>query len=98
MIKLRLLVGLLLLLPLGSAAQDPAGVWDGTLSMDAARLRLVFRIAASPEGYTATLDSPDQGVRGIPVDSVAFGGGELAFPAAYGWDQSTRRPQEKTRL
>ena len=77
--KLQLLVVLLLFLPLGSAAQEPAGVWEGTLSMDAASLRLVFRIAASPDGYTATLDSPDQGVRGIPVDSVAFRGGELAF-------------------
>lgn len=75
--KLRLLVCLLLLLPLGGAAQGPVGVWDGTLSMNAASLRLVFRIAASAEGYTATLDSPDQGVRGIPVDSVAFSGGEL---------------------
>ena len=75
--KLRLLVGLLLLLPLGGAAQGPVGVWDGTLSMNAASLRLVFRIAASPDGYTATLDSPDQGVRGIPVDLVVFSGGEL---------------------
>lgn len=76
--KLRLLlVGLLL--PLCMAAQSPAGVWDGTLSVNAARLRLVFRIAASAEGYTATLDSPDQGVRGIPVDSVDFRDGALSL-------------------
>ena len=77
--KLRLLVCLLLLLPLGGAAQGPVGVWDGTLSVNAARLRLVFRIAASAEGYTATLDSPDQGVRGIPVDSVDFRDGALSL-------------------
>lgn len=77
--KLHLLLLLSLLLPSGLAAQDLAGVWDGTLSADAARLPVVFRIDRAGSGYRATLDSPDQGIRGIAVDSLSFRGGELSL-------------------
>lgn len=80
--KLHLLLLLSLLLPSGLAAQDLAGVWDGTLSADAARLPVVFRIDRAGDGYRATLDSPDQGVRGIAVDSLSFRGGELSLRIA----------------
>lgn len=36
------------------------------------RLRLVVHLREEPEGWRATLDSPDQGMRGLPVDSVAL--------------------------
>ena len=48
--KLHLLLLLSLLLPSGLAAQDLAGVWDGTLSADAARLPVVFRIDRAGSG------------------------------------------------
>lgn len=80
--KLHLLLLLSLLLPSGLAAQDLAGVWDGTLSADAARLPVVFRIDRAGSGYRATLDSPDQGIRGIAVDSLSFRGGELSLRIA----------------
>ena len=50
--KLHLLLLLSLLLPSGLAAQDLAGVWDGTLSADAARLPVVFQ--AEVEGCLFT--------------------------------------------
>lgn len=85
--KLRLLL-LVLLLPFFGGAQELAGAWEGTLSFPGGRLRIVFRIAAAETGWTATMDSPDQGVRGLPVETVEWNGGELrlemsAFGASY---------------
>jgi fermentation-respiration switch protein FrsA (DUF1100 family) len=47
------------------------GSWQGTLTVPGASLRVVFNFKPKAEGgYTATLDSPDQGAFGIPADSV----------------------------
>lgn len=49
-----------------------AGSWQGVLSGPWGSLRIVFNIKANAErGYTATLDSPDQGAFGIRADSVS---------------------------
>ncbi|MGA9363284.1 MAG: alpha/beta fold hydrolase [Bacteroidota bacterium] len=48
-----------------------SGAWQGTLSVPGGSLRVVFNFKPKAEGgYTATLDSPDQGAFGIPADSV----------------------------
>jgi len=36
------------------------------------KLRLVFHVAKTDAGYTATMDSPDQGAKGIPMTSARF--------------------------
>jgi len=47
------------------------GSWQGTLSVPGTSLKVVFNFKARAEGgYTATLDSPDQGAFGIAADSV----------------------------
>jgi pimeloyl-ACP methyl ester carboxylesterase len=47
------------------------GSWQGTLSVPGGSLRVVFNFKPKAEGgYTATLDSPDQGAFGIAADSV----------------------------
>jgi len=49
------------------------GIWQGNLKVPGTELRIVFKISKNPEGtLTATLDSPDQGVTGIPVEEVIF--------------------------
>ena len=49
------------------------GTWLGKLKVQGTELRIVFHINKSKEGtLTATMDSPDQGANGIPVDSVIF--------------------------
>lgn len=54
------------------------GHWQGVLDVGQARLRLVFKIDKPFWGtWTATLDSPDQGSRGIPVDTVTVRGSKL---------------------
>lgn len=50
---------------------SPAGDWQGTLEVGAAKLGIVFHIKSEDAtGFTATMDSPDQGAMGIPVSSV----------------------------
>ena len=53
--------------------QSVAGIWEGTLHADGHSLRVVFHVAQAPSGtLSATMDSPDQGVTGIPASSVSF--------------------------
>lgn len=66
----RLLL-LFLLLPAMAWGQSAAGTWGGTLDVNGSKLRLLFHLSQTPEGWQATMDSPDQGAKGIPVDSVA---------------------------
>jgi uncharacterized protein len=71
------LVLALLLVPAGlaRAAVDLAGDWSGALAVQGMQLHLVFHVAPRAEGgWSATMDSPDQGARGIPVDDVAAWG------------------------
>lgn len=67
----------LILLPAALRAQSPAGIWDGTLSFAGSSLPLTIRITEVPEGYAATLESPDQGLRGLQADTVDFHNPEL---------------------
>ena len=49
------------------------GIWEGKLKVPGAELRIVFNISKNSDGIlTATLDSPDQGATGIPVEEVIF--------------------------
>jgi pimeloyl-ACP methyl ester carboxylesterase len=49
------------------------GIWEGKLEVLGTELRIVFSISKNPDGaLTATMDSPDQGVTGIPVEEVIF--------------------------
>jgi len=69
-----------------SAAQGAAsieGTWLGTLQVPMAKLRIVFHIAAQPDGsLSATLDSPDQGVTGIAVSRVSLEKSQLRMEVA----------------
>lgn len=63
---------LLLVATVGVYSQDITGQWNGALSIQGIQLRIVFHISGTENGFTATMDSPDQGVTGIPVTSVVF--------------------------
>lgn len=64
-------------------AQDRfAGEWHGVLDVGTLKLRLVFHVVAADGGYTATLDSPDQGARGIPTTAVSATGDTLTVELA----------------
>ncbi|MBU2440456.1 alpha/beta fold hydrolase [bacterium] len=56
-----------------TSASGIEGIWEGKLKVPGTELRIVFKISKNPDGtLTATLDSPDQGVTGIPVEEVIF--------------------------
>ena len=60
-----------------AAPSDIDGAWEGTLDTGAAKVRLVFHITNTADGLTATMDSPDQGAKGIPVTAVTRTGSSL---------------------
>ncbi len=60
---------------------DIDGAWLGTLDTGAIKLRVVFHIVNTAEGLTATMDSPDQGMKGLPATSVTRDGASLKVEA-----------------
>ena len=67
---------------LGATAQDITGDWTGTLAVSGIKLRIVFHISRKDTGYNSVMDSPDQGVTGIPVASTRFDQGRLTLEIA----------------
>jgi pimeloyl-ACP methyl ester carboxylesterase len=51
--------------------KDVEGVWQGKLEISGMELRIVFKISRAEDGsLSATMDSPDQGAKDMPVDDV----------------------------
>ena len=64
----------------GKAAKGIEGLWQGTLKVPGGELRVVFHINKAANGkLAATLDSPDQGARGIAVEECTFRNGKLTL-------------------
>ncbi|MDO9255571.1 MAG: alpha/beta fold hydrolase [Bacteroidales bacterium] len=63
---------LIVLMTLTVSAQNITGHWNGVLKVSGIQLRVVFNITKTDTGYTSTMDSPDQGAKGIPVTSTSF--------------------------
>jgi len=91
LIALSLVIGAILLSSASSqsiAAKDsdsPAvGTWEGTLDAGAqGQLRVVVHISQAADGtLAATLDSPDQGAKGIPVSKITFKDPDLSFESS----------------
>lgn len=65
-------------------AQDITGPWYGILKVQETQLRVVFNIIKTDNGYSSTMDSPDQGTKGTPLTSTSFENSvlKLELPAA----------------
>jgi uncharacterized protein len=49
------------------------GIWEGKLDLQSVKMRLVLNIQQLADGkFSATMDSPDQGVKGIPCDKTVL--------------------------
>ena len=57
--------------------QDIIGTWNGVLNVQGTTLRVDFNISSTDDGYTSTMDSPDQNAFGIPVTTTEFKNSEL---------------------
>ena len=68
--KTKLVASLLCVATMGNA-QNLSGTWTGTLDAGAVKLNLVFRLQKDATGKEYCLmDSPDQGVKGVPTQLV----------------------------
>ena len=63
-------------------AQDITGKWNGALKIQGTQLRLAFNVTKSNDGYSATMDSPDQRVADIPVTNTTFENSKIKFEIA----------------
>jgi pimeloyl-ACP methyl ester carboxylesterase len=72
---LSLLAGLCLLTADPVKKSPLVGYWSGTLTLGVAKLRVGFAVAETDGKLTAKLDSPDQGVKGLPCDPPTLADG-----------------------
>lgn len=63
-------------------AADPVGTWEGALEVGVMKLRLVVHIRRDGDGYRATMDSPDQGAKDIPISGVAYEDPQVTLDAS----------------
>lgn len=73
---------ILLLAVVNISAQDIAGTWSGTLETPQGQIRINFNISQTDDGYTTTMDSPDQNENGLAVDTTVFKKPELTIKAS----------------
>lgn len=66
-----------------ATAADPPrleGDWEGNLSVNGSDLRIVFHVKKADDGkLSATMDSPDQGAIGLPVDTASLEGNAVTL-------------------
>jgi hypothetical protein len=63
-------------------AQNVVGDWEGKLSYQGVELIVIFHVQNEDGKYAATMDSPDQGAMGIPVESTTYEDGKLILRAS----------------
>lgn len=57
---------------LSTFAQDIVGDWKGVLKVPNMELNVVLHVVKTDNGFSATMDSPDQQAFGIPATSTTF--------------------------
>jgi hypothetical protein len=57
------------------------GDWAGAISAGGQTLHIVFHFKAAPDGILCSLDSVDQGARGIPCSDVKISGKKVSLEA-----------------
>lgn len=60
------------LFSLSNFGQEITGQWNGALKVQGTQLRLVFNVAKTDNVLSSTMDSPDQGAKGIPTTTTSF--------------------------
>jgi len=73
---------LALFISISSFGQDITGQWNGVLKVQGTQLRLVFNVTKTENGFSSTMDSPDQGAKGIPVTHTTFDSLKIKFEVA----------------
>ena len=71
----RLLLTLILLLSAAVFSSAQTGTWSGKLDLQSTKLALVFHL----DGDNPTMDSPDQGAKGIPIEVARTATGSITI-------------------
>ncbi len=77
--KKLLLVVTMVIASVSLFSQDISGKWNGLLVVPGAELRVDFNLTKTADGWTSTMDSPDQGATGLPTTSTTFKDKELTI-------------------
>ena len=80
-----------------TSAPDISGTWTGTLEVQDTKLRIVFHVKRSDNGYEATMDSPDQNASGIAVSGVKYEHPNVRFdvPSVAGYYEGQMYAEKK---
>ena len=78
-IGLTVLSVILLLSAKAHSSEDIVGSWSGSLKAGVQEFPLIFHVKLEKGELTATLDSPAQGAKDIPVSQVAYDDGNIRF-------------------
>ncbi len=62
-----------------ATGQEITGEWSGVLNVQGIQLRLIFNVTQTEKGLTSTMDSPDQGAKGIPITQTTFENSKVKF-------------------
>ena len=77
----RFIFLLIALLSCSGSLWSQKQTWYGNLDVGSAALRLVFHVDQEGKTYTTTMDSPDQGVTGMPTTSTSVKDGWIIIRA-----------------
>lgn len=80
--KKAALILITVLTTLSLYGQEITGQWNGILKIQGIQLRIVFNIEMKNGKYVSTMDSPDQGAKGIPVTTTSYKDATLIFKIA----------------
>ena len=74
------LAGIIMAVPLSAQVSNISGRWQGALAVSGINLRIVLNVTETAGGVmSATMDSPDQGATGLPVNSIIVRNDSLLF-------------------
>ena len=68
----RIILSIVILASFVMVGQDITGQWNGVIKLPGKQFRVVFNISKTEKGYSSTMDSPDQGAKGIPFTTTSF--------------------------
>lgn len=79
--QLCILIACLLavLFSFSTQAASLVGKWQGNLEIGQQEVPIIFNVKQVDDKFTATMDSPRQGAKDIPVESIEISGDEVVF-------------------
>lgn len=80
----KLILFTILFITSAISAQSVTGDWYGLLKFPGGQLRINLHVNSTDDGYSVTMDSPDQGANGIPVQTTTFKDNKLTFAIPQG--------------